>query len=164
MRGSGWRREAVPATTTTGGEVPSRRGWGGDLGARTLGKTTMRHGVGEHTPAPVLTRSSRRRSPVPTMMRGGDGPTAEEERCVWARTLAKWAQLRTEANWRALLAFRGRAASNPSASRRSRARIYPFGSSFCFWRPEAAQKLNQTGAWSLGKWVTRLVGKDVQPL
>jgi hypothetical protein len=60
--------------------------------------------------------------------------------------LAKWARLRTEANSRPIRALSGRTASCGSASRRSGARSYPFGSSFCFWRPEAAQKLNQTAA------------------
>ena len=49
-RGTEWRRETVPAKTTTGGgEVPSRRGCGVEVGARTLAKTGMRCGVGEQT-------------------------------------------------------------------------------------------------------------------
>jgi hypothetical protein len=99
------------------------------------------------------------REPVRTTMWGGDGPPAarwvrgggamgsrRRRSVTWARTLAKWARLRTEANSRPLRALSGWTASCGSAARRSGARSYPFGSSFCFWRPEAAQKLNQTVA------------------
>jgi hypothetical protein len=38
-RGTGWKRETVPVKTTTGGgEVPSRRGCGAEVGAPTLAK------------------------------------------------------------------------------------------------------------------------------
>jgi hypothetical protein len=47
MRGPGWRRHHVPAKT--GGEVPSGRGLGADVGARTLAKTGMRRSSGRRT-------------------------------------------------------------------------------------------------------------------
>jgi hypothetical protein len=75
-------------------------------------------------------------------VRGGGAMGTRRRRSV--ACLAKWARLRTEANSRPLRALSGRTAFCGSASRRSGARSYPFGSSFCFWRLEAAQKLNQT--------------------
>jgi hypothetical protein len=36
--------------------------------------------------------------------------------------------------------------SHQSMARKSEARSYAFGRRFGFWRPESAQKLNQTGA------------------
>jgi hypothetical protein len=87
MRGSGWRREPVPAKTKTWGEVPSRRGYDADVGARTLEKTGMRRGVGEQSVGmevfadggrPYLRRRRRRRVGCAAAAR------------AWARTLAKW--------------------------------------------------------------------------
>jgi hypothetical protein len=55
--------------------------------------------------------------------------------------------LSPDANWGPLLGSRCGVASLGSAARKSQARSYAFGSCFGFWRPEAAQKLNQTGAY-----------------
>jgi hypothetical protein len=69
------------------GEVPSRRGCGADVGARTLEMTGMRRGAGEQTVGmeefadggrPYLRRRRRRRVGCAAAAR------------AWASTLAKW--------------------------------------------------------------------------
>jgi hypothetical protein len=100
MRRFGLKREPVPAKRKTGGEVPSRRGCGAEVGARTLAKTGMRRGVGgEQTVGMEEFAEEVARTCGDDVGRRGTGDGAlgaRRRRVAWATTVVN--RLLSEAN------------------------------------------------------------------